>query len=64
MKIKAEFAKILTEHFRSEVGLVNFTHEPQKSRLEINEWVADKTNQLIKDLLGPSKIFIIYYNIL
>ena len=35
---------------------VDFSHDPEGSRSQINEWVAQKTHRKIKDLLPPGSI--------
>lgn len=51
--VKAEFNEIANKKFYSEAQNMNFG-ENVKSAKEINEWVEDKTNHKIKDLIDSS----------
>ncbi|XP_073970086.1 leukocyte elastase inhibitor-like isoform X4 [Rhodnius prolixus] len=54
--IKKEYQDVASKYFLSEVGLVNFISDPEGSRNEINQWVEEKTNKKIKDLLAEGTI--------
>lgn len=54
--IKKEYQDVASKYFLSEVGLVNFISDPEGSRNEINQWVEEKTNKKIKDLLAEGEI--------
>ena len=47
----AEFLKALAERFGAGVQLVDYMATPESARAAINGWVADHTEQRIKDLL-------------
>lgn len=42
--------------FNAELRQLDFINDPEPSRYTINEWVEDKTNQKIKELLPPGII--------
>ena len=47
-KILDEFQSDLETNYGAGVDLVDFKSEPDPSREKINEWVADRTKQIIK----------------
>ena len=53
--IKSEYRKVLKEKFASEIHTVNFS-KPNEAVTEINSWVANRTNNLITDLLSSSSV--------
>ena len=54
--IKSEYRKILKENFASEIiHTVNFS-KPSEAVSEINRWVANRTNNLITDLLSSGSV--------
>ena len=54
--IKSEYRKILKENFASEIiHTVNFS-KPNEAVSEINRWVANRTNNLITDLLSAGSV--------
>ena len=46
-----DFVDVLGEHYGSGMRLVDFIGSPEPSRLAINGWVGDQTENRIKDLL-------------
>jgi serpin B len=50
------FSEQLMTHFQTEVGRVDFAGQPEQARLQINEWVARKTENQIPDLCLPGTI--------
>lgn len=46
-----QFLDVLAECYESGVRTLDFAKDPERSRLTINEWVADQTGERIKDLL-------------
>ncbi len=50
------FLQIVRQDFGAEARLVNFAAEPERTRLAINAWVAEKTQEKIQDLLQPGQI--------
>ena len=53
--IKSEYRKILKENFASEIHNVNFSN-PTQAVSEINSWVANRTSNLITDLLSSGSV--------
>lgn len=51
-----EFLDVLAQNYGAGLSLLDFTNEPEESRLAINEWVSDRTEGRIEDLL-PQGIF-------
>ena len=51
-----EYLDLLARYYGAGVNLLDFGAEPEPSRIIINTWVADQTNQRIKDLLLPGTI--------
>lgn len=56
LKLNQEFLNINKQYFSSSVQFADFITEPEKSRLDINQWVEKNTNNKITDLLQPSSI--------
>jgi len=52
----ATFLDLLAENYGAGLRILNFTHEPEESRITINEWVSDQTEGRIKDLIPPGSI--------
>lgn len=50
------FVSQLQKQFQSSMGLVNFRKDAELSRQTINRWVAQQTEQRIKDLLPPDSV--------
>lgn len=51
-----KLSKFVKENFDQEIQSMDFVHEVEKSRQEINHWVESKTNNKIKDLIAPNSI--------
>jgi serpin B len=51
-----EYLDLLARYYGAGINLLDFATEPDPSRIIINTWVADQTNQRIKDLLPPGSI--------
>ncbi len=51
-----EFTNTVKNYYLSEAHRLDFTNDPNQSRETINEWVAEKTNDLISDLFPPGSI--------
>jgi serpin B len=49
--VRPEFIKQVGRHFDSEVSLLNFKGESGRARSDINNWVAERTHDRIRDLL-------------
>jgi serine protease inhibitor len=52
----ADYLKTTENYYGGKVTNMDFVAEPEKSRLIINKWVEDQTNNKIKDLLSPGDI--------
>jgi serpin B len=51
-----EYFKIIEEYYRANVTNMDFKNEPEDSRKIINNWIENKTNDKIKDLIPPGYI--------
>lgn len=54
--LQEEFVSINQHAYQAALKPVDFMSQPDKERLVINSWVADKTKDRIKDLLGEGSI--------
>jgi len=52
----ATFLDTLAENYGAGLRVLDFTEEPEKSRIVINDWVREETEGRIKDLLPPDSI--------
>lgn len=50
------FLSAVTPNYGTVVFPVNFKERPEPARRQINEWVAEQTNNRIQDLLSPGSI--------
>lgn len=50
------YLDLLAENYGAGPRLVDFTTAPETARLQINQWVADNTTQLIKELIPKGVI--------
>ncbi|XP_035222888.1 uncharacterized protein LOC118195672 [Stegodyphus dumicola] len=60
--VKEEYKTILEESFKALLMEVDFVHESQKVVSQINDWVKDKTNNMIPQLLDsldPATVLVI-----
>ena len=48
--------KFVKDNFEQEIKSMDFVHEAEKSRKSINQWIEQKTNHKIKDLIEPGAI--------
>ena len=55
-KIKETFENILKRYFQITVDKVDFQSNAEQIRLQINEWVAQKTQQKIQNLLNKGSL--------
>jgi serpin B len=53
---KSDYLDTLAINYGAGVNLLDFIGAPDASRVTINNWVADQTEQKIKDLLSPEAI--------
>lgn len=51
-----EFLDMLAKNYGAGMRLVDYLADPEKARLEINNWVADQTEGKIKDLIPQGAI--------
>ena len=52
----ATFLDVLAENYGAGLRVLDFTSEPEKSRIVINDWVSEETEGRIKDLLPQGSI--------
>ncbi len=50
------FLSVMSDCYQVEPGRVDFVHHPEAARSSINEWVATKTRNRIKDLIAPGTV--------
>ena len=55
-KIQSDFLNTLAQNYGAGVNLMDFVGSPEASRVTINNWVSDQTNNRIKDLLPQGSI--------
>jgi len=51
-----DFLDVLAENYGAGLRLLDFAHEPEQSRVTINDWVSDQTEGKIKDLIPQGLI--------
>jgi len=51
LSLKKNFCNQLKEKFDAEIKSLDYKNSPEKSRMEINNWVEEKTNGKIKEVL-------------
>ncbi|MBW2149525.1 MAG: serpin family protein [Deltaproteobacteria bacterium] len=51
-----EFLNVLVENYGARLGLMDFINAPENSRIVINDWVSDMTEDRIEDLIPPGAI--------
>ncbi|MBN1576684.1 MAG: serpin family protein [Chitinispirillaceae bacterium] len=56
MNFHISYLDHLSRYYGAGVNLLDFSSKPEESRVIINTWVADRTNQKIKDLVPPGEI--------
>jgi serpin B len=52
----SSFLDVLAENYGAGLRILDFISETEQSRLAINKWVYDKTEECIKDLIPPGAI--------
>lgn len=55
-KFLSEFLDLLAENYGAGLRIIDFIKEPEQSRITINEWVGDQTEERIKDLIPQGAI--------
>ncbi len=53
---KLSYLDFLGKYYGAGVNLLDFANEPEPSRITINEWVEEQTNEKIKDLIPAGGI--------
>lgn len=53
------FLDVLAENYGAGLRILDFANAPEESRLTINNWVSDQTENRIKDLIPPGMIDIL-----
>jgi serpin B len=56
LSVRPEFDNLLQADYGARLGLVDFRLHPDAARQQINQWVAERTNDKIKELLGKNDI--------
>ena len=51
-----EFIKTIADEYNSSINLLDFKNEFESSRLTINDWAAEQTNNRIQNLLPPESL--------
>ena len=51
-----EFLDVLAQNYGAGLRILDFVNETEQSRLTINNWVSDQTEERIKDLIPPGAI--------
>ena len=54
--VQPAFLNILAQNYGAGLNLLDFKNSPEPSRVTINNWVSDQTNNRIKDLLPQGSI--------
>jgi len=52
----SEFLDVLAENYGAGLRVLDFAGAPEESRVTINEWVSDQTENRIEDLIPPGAI--------
>ena len=55
-EFRREFLYILTKNYGGDMRLLDFSDAPEESRVTINDWVAEETEEKIKDLIPQDAI--------
>ncbi|MEI6851734.1 MAG: serpin family protein [Bacteroidota bacterium] len=53
---KQDYIEVIRSQFGGEIKNVNFIKDPEKCRLDINNWVDGKTNKKVENLILPGMI--------
>lgn len=51
-----EYLELTEKYYRAKPTLLDYRGDPEEARRTINDWVAEKTEQKIKDLLKPGSL--------
>jgi serpin B len=52
----AQYLDVLAQNYGAGLRIVDFVKETEQSRITINKWVSDQTDEKIKDLIPPEAI--------
>ena len=52
----SDFRDTLAESYDAPLRLINFADAPEEARMDINDWVSEKTEEKIEDLMMPGSI--------
>ncbi len=56
LMLQVNFLDLLSRHYDAGINILDFMLEPETSRLIINKWISEQTQQRIKDLLPEGAI--------
>ncbi len=56
LKFLSEFLDLLAENYGAGLRILDFIKAPEQSRITINKWVSDQTEERIKDLIPKGAI--------
>ncbi len=56
LKFLSEFLDLLAENYGAGLRILDFMKAPEQSRITINKWVSDQTEERIKDLIPQGAI--------
>lgn len=56
MKIKPDFLKLMNTYYKSDFKQVDFFRNPDSARMQINQWVKEKTQGRIENLMGEQDV--------
>jgi serpin B len=54
--VQPDFLKTLAQNYGVGMNILDFINSPEESRITINEWISDRTNNRIKDLLPQGSV--------
>ncbi len=55
-EFKVAFLDTLAEHYGAGLRILDFINEPDESRITINDWVSEQTEERINDLIAPGGV--------
>lgn len=55
-QLKKDYLDLNKKYYSANIFSVDFRNDPEKSRVKINDWVKEKTEEKIKDLLAQGTI--------
>jgi serpin B len=54
--LRDDFVSTVRDYHRSELASLDFAGAPEQSRTTINEWISDRTQGMIKNMLSPASL--------